>query len=184
MRSAPPLAALALAVTVLLTGCVPEAPDIDPPPEPTSESVFASDEEALAVATDAYKAYLAMSDLIAQEGGKDPERIAPFVTEEALSEQVGQFEPYRDRSLRVSGESSFDEMTLQQLTETPPSRAEIGVYLCLDVSGVKVIDESGSDVTPSNRINRIPLEVGFEMTNENPKLLMNRSETWHGTNFC
>src|SRR5690606_16416469 len=102
----------------------------------------------------------------------------------ALSEQVGQFEPYSDRSLRVSGESSFDEMTLQQLTETPPSGAEIGVYLCLDVSGVKVIDESGSDVTPSNRINRIPLEVGFEITNKNPNLLMNRSETWHGTNFC
>lgn len=184
MRSTPPLAALTLAVAAFLTGCVPQASDVDPPPQPTTAPVFASDEEALAAATDAYKAYLAMSDLIAQEGGKDPERIAPFVTEETLTEQVGQFLPYSQGALHSAGSTTFDSVALQQSVQSLNGIAEIEVYLCLDVSAVTVLDDSGSDVTPADRMSRLPLEIGFQSTSTSSDLFLNRSEIWQGSNFC
>ncbi|HEU4807654.1 MAG TPA: hypothetical protein VFT01_05275, partial [Homoserinimonas sp.] len=92
MRSALPLAALSIAVAMLLSGCVPQDPEVVPPPEPSTEPVFASDEEALAAATDVYKAYLAMSDLIAQEGGREPERLEPYVSVDLLKEEEQAFE--------------------------------------------------------------------------------------------
>ena len=184
MRSASPLAALTLAAALLLSGCVPQVPAVVPPPEQTTEPVFASDEEALAAATDAYTAYLAMSDLIAQEGGANPERIAPFVTEEALSDQVGQFLPYTQRSLHTVGVTKFDRVTLQQSVEATPGVIEVATYVCLDVSDVRIIDKSGTDVTPIERANRLPLEVGFEDQSGTGILLMSRSETWSGSDFC
>ncbi|MCU1545755.1 MAG: hypothetical protein JWP30_855, partial [Homoserinimonas sp.] len=49
--------ALASAVVLTLGGCLAPSPKIDSPPQPTSDPVFANDEEALAAATDAYAAY-------------------------------------------------------------------------------------------------------------------------------
>ncbi len=184
MRSALPLVALACAVSLLLSGCVPEDPVVVPPAEQTVEPMFATDEEALAAATDAYKAYLEMSDLIAQEGGKDPERIAPYVTNSALEDQTSQFSPFQESSLRTVGATAFDGMKLQQFSELQPGRAEVVTYVCLDVSAVQVINSSGKDVTPQSRDNRLPLEVEFENQGQRGKLLVSRSETWPGSDFC
>src|SRR5690606_12956298 len=126
-----------------LTGCVPQDPAIDPPPEPTSEPVFASDEEALAAATDAYKAYLAMSDLIAQEGGKDPERIAPYVTEEWLEQELTGFEELQSARRHQSGSGSIRSSQLQLHLSTA-----VGAYYCTDLSDIRVLSDEGGDVTP------------------------------------
>ena len=57
MRSALALAAVTVTVAVLLSGCVPQGPEVTPPPESSTAPIFASDEEALAAATEAYEAY-------------------------------------------------------------------------------------------------------------------------------
>ena len=186
MRPARRLASIALlsAAGLILSGCVPADPEVTPPAEPSSEAIFASDEEALAAATDAYEAYLKMSDLIAQEGGKNPERIAPLVSQDALPDQIQQFAPYQERSIRASGSSRFDSITLQQFMEIDQGVFEIVVYLCLDVTAVKVLDDSGKDVTPGTRASRLPLEIGFEGESTSKNLVITRSESWHGSDFC
>ncbi len=68
MRAPTSIALVALAV-LLLSGCLPPQTTVTPTPEATAAPVFASDEEALAAATAAYAAYLAMSDQIFAEGG-------------------------------------------------------------------------------------------------------------------
>ena len=69
MRILPSIALAALVVS-LFSGCIPTEPLADTPaPQPTSTPVFASEEEALAAAVEAYAGYLEMSDLIASEGG-------------------------------------------------------------------------------------------------------------------
>src|SRR5690554_677027 len=148
MRSALSLAAVSLAAAVLLSGCVLQEPEVVPPPESTTEPVFASDEEALAAATDAYEEYLAMSDLIAQEGGKDPERIAPFVTEEWLEEELTGFELLRDSGRRINGSSSFTNVRIQQNQQEEDGRAYVVIYVCSDESEIQVVDARGDDVTP------------------------------------
>ncbi|MDQ1582169.1 MAG: hypothetical protein QOF36_223, partial [Microbacteriaceae bacterium] len=55
-------------IVITLAGCATSASPM-PTPSAVHSPLFASDEEALKAATDAYAAYLAMSDTIAQEGG-------------------------------------------------------------------------------------------------------------------
>ena len=73
MRALTTVAGVAIGA-LLLSGCLPQQPTATPPPEATAAPIFASDEEALAAATAAYAAYLAMSDQILKDGGKDPDR--------------------------------------------------------------------------------------------------------------
>ncbi len=84
MRSV--VGALVLVGMLALTGCVDGDRLPTLPPTPTSTPIFASEEEALAAAEEAYAAYLEMSNLISSEGGVEPERIAPFVTADQLAE--------------------------------------------------------------------------------------------------
>ena len=88
---------------VALVGCAPEDSPV-PPPTPDVKPLFASDEEALAAAEEAYAAYLAMSDEISHDGGVNPERIAPFVTSERLVTELDSFGRQRDLGIRSAGD--------------------------------------------------------------------------------
>lgn len=179
----PSLIATVALVAVLLSGCLPQQPTPTPTPKPRSTPVFATDEEALAAATTAYAAYLAVSDQIAADGGKNPERLEPFVTPEQLPDVLTSFNGYIARGLHAEGQSTFDSTALVQYEGGTQSSASIDIYLCLDVSKVRVIDESGADVTPADRRNRLPLQIGFEST-ATTTLRLARSESWTGDNFC
>ena len=72
MRRTARLLPLAVLGAALLAGCLPTDPPVTPPPTSDLEPVFASDEEALAAAEEAYGAYLAAADEILSSGGADP----------------------------------------------------------------------------------------------------------------
>ena len=171
------LAAGAVAILVAISGCDAADPRVTPAPTPSATPVFASDEEALAAAEAAYAAYLAVSDAIVQEGGAKPERIAPHVTEEQLPATLDGFKAFVDGGLRSTGASAFDGMTIAQFDETT-----IDAYVCLDITNVRIIDATGTDVTRADRDNRLPLELGFEVSPTG--LLIARSDAWSGNDFC
>lgn len=178
-------AAAAVVAIALLGGCVPQEPVVTPQPEPSSTPVFASDEEALAAATDAYARYLKVSDEITADGGLDPDRISEYVTSTQLPKEMSAFQEVVDAGVKTQGESKFDGAKLQQYSDNHDGTASIVVYLCVDVSAVRVIDASGIDVTPRDRIDRFPLEVEYEVGGGTLKVpLISRSEPWTGTNFC
>ncbi len=68
VRMRRPVVTLAVLLLVL-TGCTPGDEVVVPDPEPTVEPMFATDEEALAAAEEAYGAYLAASDASLAGGG-------------------------------------------------------------------------------------------------------------------
>ncbi len=148
-----------------------------PVPTPSVTPVFASEEEALAAAEESYKRYLRVSDAIAAEGGTHPERLSPYVTPEELRRANEDFGSLQSATRHMQGESKFDSLTLQR-----QDAQEIVVYLCLDVSEVRVIDAGGSDVTPASRVDRVPLEVAFAL--DGSELLLDSSDVWDGENFC
>jgi hypothetical protein len=183
MRSGLSLATLAVAV--LLSGCVPQGPEVTPPPVPSTEPVFASDEEALAAATDAYKAYLAMSDLIAQEGGKDPERIAPFVTAEWLEKEMEGNSELLKSGRKLVGNFEVVQTRLQQLYEAESAQLTVTIYACLSPNEARVIDSSGVDVTPDMVRTRRWTEATFIVdTHADPKLLLSGDEPWLTDSSC
>ena len=177
--------AAALVTVLLLAGCVPREPVITPEPDPASTPVFASDEEALAAATEAYARYLEVSDQIAQDGGSRVDRISSHVTVDQGFKEIENFGDLKDSGRIIQGPTKFDTLTLQQHLTAADGTETVTVYLCLDVSSTLVLDVDGNDVTPVDRTNRLPLEVEFEVARSEPKeLLVSRSEPWSGTNFC
>ena len=123
MRTSALLAAAGLLV-ITLTGCQTDDPPIVPQPEPSTTPLFASEEEALAAAEEAYAGYLAASDAVLAGGGLDPERTYPFLTETMQEQQVKSLKLYLDSGWHTSGASIFDRFEVQQFVDyrgTEPS---------------------------------------------------------------
>jgi hypothetical protein len=172
-----------------LTGCfaVPAPSDTaEPvaatPPAPTAAPpVFGSKDEALAAANVFYSSYQGMSNTIAHEGGKDPNRIDSFVTPEMLPGEVASFERLSESGVHLVGDLAFDSMKLQSADLASGSMI---VYMCLDVSETDVVDSAGVSTVPSDRVSRHPLQVALTHDTPANRLLLERSELWTGTNFC
>ncbi|MCU1409239.1 MAG: hypothetical protein JWM23_1319 [Microbacteriaceae bacterium] len=173
------LATTSALATLGLLGCASMPAPVPTSRTPTEAPVFASDEEALAAATSAYAAYQAMSSMIAQEGGKRPERMSEFAVGDALEGEISSLKGLAERGLRGVGELAFDSMALQSADF---ATGQIETYVCLDVSGTDVVDAGGVSTVPADRALRLPLQVSFSVVNR--KVRVERSESWAGTNFC
>lgn len=185
MWNIPRVSLIALAAAFLLTGCVPTDPIVTPNPEPGSIPIFATEEEALAAATAAYAAYVKVSDQITSEGGKSPERIVPFVSDEQLSNEVAGFAVFSTKSLSTKGATAFRNVGLERYSDNGAGPAEVVVYLCSDVSAVRLFDVAGNDVTPSSRPDRQAFEVSFVHDPKKDRdLVVTGSEPWQDAGVC
>lgn len=145
--------------------------------------IFDSDEEALAAAVDAYEAYLSISSTIAADGGKNPERIRAVASPAYGDQLVDGFKGLSDNGLRTEGSSEFDSSSLVNWTQVN-SGVRVTIYLCRDVSPVRVIASDNTDVTPRDREERIPLVLTFVSSPVPAHLLIDSSELWTGRDFC
>jgi len=176
------LGAVAVLGMLALSGCGGGTPLPTLPPTPSSTPVFASEEEALAAAEEAYAAYSEASSLIASDGGADPHRVAPYVTEEQLRNELATADYYASNGVHSVGSPVITFFQLQDWSQAG-TQAEIVVYVCVDVSMVRVVDSDGVDVTPPDREPVVPLEV--LITGDAPDaLLVASSEQWSGSSFC
>jgi hypothetical protein len=177
MRALTTLAGAVL-VALVLSGCLPPKQHETPEPHRTATPVFASEEEALAAAEEAYREYLRVSDLIASEGGEDPERLAPFVTPDWLDKEKEVFASIQLSGRRSVGTTAVSSMTLQAV------EAEVmSVYVCLDTRLSRVLDAEGIDVTPEDRPAIVDLELTFDIETDGA-LVLARSEPWPTGSFC
>ncbi len=149
-----------------------------PVPTPSVTPVFTSDEEALAAAEESYKRYLAVSDGASSGGWVKPELLAPFTTAGELERTKITFAELAETGRHTQGESTFDSMILQHRDDL-----EVAVYVCLDVSGVRLLDSTGIDVTPADRPNRLPLEIVFQIAPDE-RLMLDTSDLWAGGGIC
>lgn len=168
---------------VLVVGCAQSPPDTaDAGSTAAPEApAFASEDEALAAATEAYRAYLNMSNAVAHDGGKESERMKKFATGDALQYEIQIQEKMHASERRGVGDVSFDSISLQK--SDLQSGATVA-YLCIDVSQTDIVDSTGASVLSQDRFLRFPLEVSFVLETDQKNLIMERSESWTGTNFC
>ncbi|TFC84836.1 hypothetical protein [Cryobacterium sp. TMT4-31] len=164
-------------------GCTAAPKPAPPSPTPTITPIFASDEEALAAATEAYANYQNMSDQIDSEGGIDPERIAPFVSASLLPTAVHQSDGFREAGARSVGSTTFLVAGTQELSYASLDEIAISLYICDDVSEVDVLDENGSSLVSEIRDSVTPFEVGFVL-NSDEALIVDSRDVWQGKSFC
>lgn len=151
-------AALALALT---TGCVPESV---PSPSPTRTG-FASEEEAFAAAEETYRAYV---DALNQVDLSDPKTFEPvyaLTTGEAYEAIRKDLTTMGGDGWSVSGET---RPTLLKLSSYDAGSTVLAV--CVDVSGVDLVDMDGNSVVQPDRRDvqsmSVTLERGDEGTGE------------------
>jgi hypothetical protein len=181
MRTGPLL--LAVAVLLALAGCVPSESHATAPPSASATPVFASDAEALAAAEKAYAAYLRVSDEVANDGGKAPERIAKYVTSGRFKSEIQTSALFLERGIRTTGSTDFDSSILQQV-EADGIDTKVTFYTCWDTTAVRVIDSNGNDVTPADRIDRQTLEVVLTTARGRLPLQLNSDDAWSGQSSC
>lgn len=164
-------AILAVGSTLALAACVPNEPAPPPAPSPsTTAPLFATDDDALAAAEKVYREYLAASN-----SGPDFARLEPVTTPEWFAYEKEASDRRHEAGLRAEGDSQIVSFDLQSY-----STSEVVVYVCLDVSDVRVLNQQGIDVTPSERADRGTLEVRFAVTNAG--LRVDGSDLW--SNSC
>jgi hypothetical protein len=180
------LSAAALIALGALGACTQPSPEPSRSTAPTVKHTpaFASDADALKAATDAYAAYLKMSDTIAHDGGANPERIKPYVTGDEYKRQKKDLDALLETKRHAVGNTTFDTTKLWKSDGEVGGIVSVGLYLCIDVSRVRLVDESGRDVTPTNRASRLPLQIDLEMDRDETSLRVNGSDVWAGSNFC
>jgi len=184
MRTAAAAAALGLTLlTAGLASCAdPGGPPLVPPPAPSSTPVFASDEEALAAAEEAYARYLEVSNSVGAGGWVDTDPLASVERGAALEDDLATAKGFRERDLRQVGETMFDTVTLQSYSAESHETTAITVYLCLDVADVDLVDADGASVVGSDRPDRQAVEVDIDDYDGSFKV--SRSDAWSHASFC
>jgi hypothetical protein len=178
--------AVGATLTVLiLSGCVQQPSPPIPSSTPTNTPVFATAADALAAARTAYRDYLAVSAVVAGDGGKHPERIGSVVGPAWLPTELSGFKDLARKKLRLVGVSTFSVFSLQDREDEPNGLAVVHVYVCEDVGPTRVLNSAGHDVTPSARKPLHPLVVKFvSQANRPTRLLYAGGDPWAGKDFC
>lgn len=151
-----------LTLLVLTTACAAcSGLKLRPTPPTQVQPVFASDDEAVAAAVETYERYLAVSAEIDADGGAGAERVLEVTTEPYGLDVLAEYRRMRAARERISGAAM---LTSSRLVEIDRDRTRLTIAMCVDVSGMRVINESGEDVTPP-REDRVALEVAFRSAN-------------------
>ncbi|MBK4347376.1 hypothetical protein [Lacisediminihabitans changchengi] len=179
MRRTAAVIALLIVPALVLSGCTPSPPQSHSDPKPSSTPLFASEEEALKAATEAYAAYLKVSDSITADAGMRPERIEPLVSKSLLKDELTGFLIYSEKKLHTQGETAFFGSSLERYDAD-----SVAVYACVDFSAQQLIDSAGLDVTPISRVNVQAFELSFVRASDSASLLLDGSEPWAGPGIC
>lgn len=164
-----------LLIALLLAGCTDPNPMPTPPPTPSTTPVFASDEEALAAAEEAYGKYLAAADEVIRSGGEGAEIVQPFLSAELYERDRKSFEQFIENGWTGVGKTTFS-LSLQRIDENA-----VVTYACDDFSQTDVLDRAGNSVVSPDRVTRVPYEVEFAVDDH---MRIVRKDLWGGDGIC
>jgi len=178
-------AAAVVAAVLCLGACAPEDPGPKPSPDPTSTPLFASDEEALAAAEEAYGRYQAVEAQIFIEGGANGDRIDEVAVRDALLAAREGFADYQTNGFRNVGATEFDVLELQHYSPSPDLTEDVvGLYICLDFSNQDVVNEENISVVRPGRLVRQAFEVSFDVSADKERLVLSSREPWGSDEIC
>ncbi len=175
MRRTPRLVAPTLLAALVLTGCLPSSPAPTPPATTDAEPVFASEDEALAAAEEAYALFQATADQIIRDGGASPERIEDMVSPDLYAREVAGYEQLRTNGWRGIGQTTFT-LRLQAFSDD-----SVVAYACDDLTQTDVLDSAGQSVVRPGRETLLAYEVEFDPSDD---MRILRKDIWEGGGVC
>lgn len=166
------------ALVLLLAGCVQNEPTVTARP-PAADPVFASDEEALAAAVEAYERYLMVQNSVLQDGGADAQRFSTVVTTDRLEKDMASAGRYAQAGYRQVGETVLRDSELQAYFG-----GNVTIYACTDWTATEVVDKQGNSVTPDGAPDLLLMEVQLVSSEAEGHLLINEAEAWFDSPMC
>ena len=151
-------AGLAIALVVSLTACVETTRLPAAEPSPTVAPLFASDEEALAAATEAYEEYLVVVDGALQQSADGGTTLTDVASGPALRDAEETLASFLADGLRSTGQRVLTHSILQKV-DSLPDGTEVRIYVCENAEAVDVLDREGTSVVSPDRPNYTPFEV-------------------------
>lgn len=143
---------VALALGQLLA-CAPEHA-----PDPTPTPAFGNEAEAFAEAEEVYRAYNeALNERREGAEGADPQR---YLTGLALESDIDAQNSLSTQGLRIEGTARVTSFTGESVDLRVEDSRIVGL-VCIDVSGVSLINEAGVNVTPPDRGSTVAQRVDF-----------------------
>ena len=168
-----------LAVCVVaVAGCSPVVNRTEPTIDTPVTTPTTSREGAEALATEAYKSYLALNDEIASQGGTDPERLTEVAQGMALEVIYENMREIREAGLRITGSTRLQSLDVSDWTDN-----RISAYVCEDVTLIDLLDQDGHSLVSAGRVNVTPFEVELDR-DETTRFLLSERKVWTGKNFC
>lgn len=104
-----------------------------------------------------YAEYKESSDQIIRDGGTDPERLKPYMTDEMFADELEGMKRLASTGWRGVGHTRFT-IKLQRY-----SRETLTAYVCDDLSQTDLIDTAGNSVVDTDRQTLLPFEVEFRL---------------------
>lgn len=141
----------AVGILALAAGCAPE-----PEPEPTG---FASEVEALEAARETYEGYVEATNNVDFSDPETAEPVYDWLTGDALDEERESITNASADNLSRQGQS---ELTLFELQTPADLDGTLSADVCLDVSGVEVLNSSGKSLVDPARSAIQTIEISLE----------------------
>ena len=172
--------AVAVLGMLTLSGCGGSDPLPTLPPTPSSTPVFASEEEALAAAEEAYSAYQAAVDLALQT--LDDSGLSAVAIGRALEAAQASVANVKAEGGRQVGDTKLISVFPTDLSGlVTGSGDEVGqIYGCLDLTEVGILNSDGS--VSQSGIAGFPTIVTVQFSDG--QLLVEEEDVWDGENFC
>ncbi|MCU1584685.1 MAG: hypothetical protein JWM49_1241 [Microbacteriaceae bacterium] len=181
----PRVSGAALVAAMMLSGCVDAMPQVSGSPSPKVTPVFATEEEALAAATEAYAAY--QRGLDTAFATYDDSALPKVASGTALSSAIASVREYRAAGKHGTGITTVDTISLANGYPVGTPQGEVStlqIYLCLDVTNVDVLAANGVSVIPDGSPRRFPLVAILTRPAGAEEWRVSEEEGWTGVNFC
>jgi hypothetical protein len=169
-------------VTILLTGCAPTPVVITPKPSPSSSPVFASDEDALAAATEAYKKYTQAVDLALST--HDIAALADAASDEAMAQVRDRVAEYEASGEHQQGMTTVGSTSLATTGTVLDPGDSMQMYACIDLSDVDIRDSEGVSEVQSDRPTLVPMIIELAWQESTNSLVVTSEELWGGHGVC
>ncbi|WP_162940012.1 hypothetical protein [Gryllotalpicola protaetiae] len=179
------LAACALALAAsLLAACTPSHPAAEPTktPKSTPTPVFTSDADALAAATTTFTQFEAASDRVASAGWTDPGPLRSLVSADGYKHEQETAAKYRSQHAHATGSTVINNTQLESHRQDG-GEAVIRMYVCEDLSGVDILDDTGMSLVDPSRADFVSYLIELEGTSSN-KLVVQSIDYWSGGGIC
>ncbi|NQX12285.1 hypothetical protein HQQ80_11660 [Microbacteriaceae bacterium VKM Ac-2855] len=178
--------AVAVTLALSLSGCVGEARGRSSPnASKTWASPFASKKDALAAANRALQDFLDVDAAIAASPSLDLSAVNGVAVGQAAEQEMADTQRFRDQGISQTGSVSFDNQRFESGRSGEDGNVVVTTFACIDYSDTRAISQSGEDVTPADRNDRV--EMKFEYTTRNPEsriLVLQGSELWSYDGAC